>query len=218
MSPGLRNGRDAVLAVKSVDDPRRFGVVEMDGEKVIDVVEKPDYIKPMDAMIGIYFFNRAGILSEALDQMVTQNRMTKGEYYLTDALKVMLEMGSNIGTFHMEGWFDCGKPDTLLATNRYLLGKAKPFVQHYEGSQIREPVFIDETAIIKNSIIGPNVSVSRGVEIVNSNIEDSIVNQHSFIENCTLKSSLVGEDAVVKDIKGRVNIGCHSEVFSINEE
>jgi len=112
----MQTDKDASIAVKRVEDPRRFGVVVMDNDKVIDVAEKPDYIKPMDAMIGIYFINDSDKLFNALDQMVKEERMTKGEFYLPDAFKIMIENEDYITTFQMKGWFDCGKPETLLAT------------------------------------------------------------------------------------------------------
>jgi glucose-1-phosphate thymidylyltransferase len=123
LSKGLKTKKDGSIAVKRVEDPRRFGVVDMKGDKVIEVVEKPDYIKPMDAMIGIYYFKKAKLLFDSLKQMIKEDRKTKGEFYLPDAMKIMLEKGAYLTTFQMEGWFDCGKPETLLSTNKYLLEK-----------------------------------------------------------------------------------------------
>jgi glucose-1-phosphate thymidylyltransferase len=217
MTNGLKTDKDASLAVKRVDDPRRFGVVEMEGDKIVDVVEKPDYIKEMDAMIGIYFINKAKLLFDALEFMVENNRMTKGEFYLTDAFKVMIEKGNYLTTFQMDGWYDCGKPETLLDTNRYMLSHNGKKEYNIEGCTIIKPVFIDETATIKNSTIGPNVSIGRGVEIIDSKIEDSVINRHSYIEKSILRNSIIGEDALVKKIIGKINIGCHSEITNIEE-
>ena len=214
MSDGLKTGKDLSIAVKRVEDPRRFGVVVMKGDKVIDVEEKPDYIKPMDAMIGIYFAKNSKLLFNALDDMVKEKRMTKGEFFLPDAFKIMLEKKADITTFQMEGWFDCGKPETLLATNRYLLeqrtnGETKILG---ENTIIIPPVFVGKDVVLKNSIIGPHVSIADNAKIDTSIIKDSIVNKNAVIENAQLQESLIGENAIVHDIIEKLNVGDNSEI------
>jgi glucose-1-phosphate thymidylyltransferase len=214
LSKGLKTKKDGSIAVKKVDDPRRFGVVEMKGDKVIDVVEKPDFIKPMDAMIGIYYFKKAGLLFDALKQMIKEDRKTKGEFYLPDAMKIMLEKGAYLTTFQMDGWFDCGKPETLLATNRYLLemknGSKVKTVS--ENSIIIPPVYIGKNVTLKNSIIGPFVSIDDNATIVMSIIKNSIINKNADIENAQFTDSLIGENAIVKDIVEKLNVGDNSEI------
>ena len=214
LSLGLSTKADLSIAVKEVQDPRRFGVCVMKEEKVVDVEEKPDYVKPMNAMIGIYFANKSKLLFDALDLMVQEKRMTKGEYYLPDAFKVMLEKGANIDTFNMEGWFDCGKPETLLSTNRYLLDKKQNGEVRVvdENTIIIPPVFIGEEVVLKNSIIGPHVSIADNVEINSSIIKNSIVNKNALIENAQLQESLIGENAVVEDIIEKINVGDNSQI------
>ena len=212
MRKGLKTNRDGAIAVKKVDDPRRFGVVEMKGDKIVDVVEKPDYVKPMDAMIGIYFMKKSKLLFEALDEMIETKRMSKGEFYLTDAFKIMIEKKAYLTTFQMEGWFDCGKPETLLSTNKYLLeknGNGKIEVVP-ENTVIIPPVFIGKNVILKNSIIGPYVSIADGAEIITSIIKDSIINKNASIKNAQLQESLIGENAVVEDIIEKLNVGDNS--------
>lgn len=212
LTEGLKSTKDGAIAVKRVEDPRRFGVVKMDGDKVIDVIEKPDIEEPMDAMIGIYFFNHAKQLFDALDQMVEEKRMTKGEYYLPDAMKIMLENGCFLTTFQMDGWFDCGKPDTLLSTNRYLLEKkGNGHTKVVENNTIIiPPVYVGRNVELNNSIIGPHVSIADGVKINTSIIKDSIVNKNAVIENAQLQESLIGENAVVEDIIEKLNVGDNS--------
>lgn len=212
---GLKAKNDAALAVKRVEDPRRFGVVEMKGDKVIDVVEKPDYIKPMDAMIGIYVINNTKLLFDALNEMVKTDRKTKGEFFLTDAIKIMLEKKAYITTFQMQGWFDCGKPETLLETNKYLLEKNnvnKKIEIMHENSIIIPPVFIGNGVILKNSIIGPYVSISDDVKINTSIVKNSIINKGAVIENAQFTDSLIGENAVVNDIIEKLNVGDNSQI------
>ncbi len=214
MTEGFNSKKDGAIAVKRVEDPRRFGVVEMKGDKIIDVVEKPDYIKPMDAMIGIYFFNNAKLLFSSIKQMIKEERMTKGEFYVPDAMKVMLEKDAYLTTFQMDGWFDCGKPETLLSTNRYLLEKMSNGKQKIvdENTIIIPPVFIGKDTELKNSIIGPYVSIADGVKVDTSIIKDSIINKGSVVKNAQLQESLIGENALVNDMIEKINIGDNSEI------
>ncbi|MBN2422744.1 NTP transferase domain-containing protein [Candidatus Woesearchaeota archaeon] len=211
MSEGLKTSKDGSLAVKRVEDPRRFGVVEKKDDKVTDVIEKPDYVKPMDAMIGIYFFNNSKLLVEALDEMIETDRKTKGEFYLTDAIKIMIEKGGYITTFYMEGWYDCGKPETLLETNKFLLSKKSKVIKT-DNSVIIEPVYLEEGAEIKNSIIGPDVSVGKDVKIESSIIKNSILNKGCVVKNAQLTDSIIGENAIVEDIIEQLNVGDNSEI------
>jgi glucose-1-phosphate thymidylyltransferase len=214
---GLKTDKDLSIAVKRVEDPRRFGVVVMDKKdkkKVVDVAEKPDYVKPMDAMIGIYFANNSKALFDALDEMVEKQRMTKGEFYLPDAFKIMLEQGSSITTFQMNGWFDCGKPETLLSTNKYLLekkgnGKTETIKNN---TIIIPPVFIGKNVKLNNSIIGPHVSIADDALIETSIIKNSIVNKNAEIKNAQLQDSLIGENAIVEDIIEKLNVGDNSQI------
>lgn len=213
MKQGLKTAGDAALAVKRVNDPRRFGVVEMKDDGVINVVEKPDYVKPMDAMIGIYFINNTGLFVDAMHEMIKTERKTKGEFYLTDAFKIMIEKGAYITTFRMEGWYDCGKPETLLATNRHLLDRVG------NGHEIKgnnaviiPPVHIGKNAEVSNSIIGPYVSIADNARVETSIIRDSIINRNAIIINAQLKESLIGENAVVRDIMEKLNVGDNSEI------
>ncbi len=214
LKKGLKTMKDASIAVKRVDDPRRFGVVVMKGDKIIDVVEKPDYVKPMDAMIGIYFINNSKLLFDSINEMIKTNRKTKGEFFLTDAFKIMLEKKGYLTTFQMEGWFDCGKPETLLATNRYLLERnngGKPKVIG-KNSIIIPPVFIGKNVVLKNSIIGPYVAIDDDAKIDTSIIKNSIINRNAIIENAQFTDSLIGENAIVKDIVEKLNVGDNSEI------
>lgn len=217
LKSGLKTDKDLSIAVKRVEDPRRFGVVVMDDDdntKVVDVAEKPDYIKPMDAMIGIYYAKNSKALFGALDTMVDEGRMTKGEFYLPDAFKVMLENNHDITTFQMDGWFDCGKPETLLATNKYLLDmKTNGKTRVIEGNNIIiPPVYLGKDIKLKNSIIGPHVSIADGAEIYTSIINNSIVNRNAYIKNAQLQESLIGENAVVEDIIEKLNVGDNSQI------
>ena len=115
------NTPTSARGVKEVEDPRRFGVVEKEGDFVKQLVEKPEHPKTNLAIVGLYFIRNPRLLLECLDALVTKNIRTKNEYQLTDALQDMINKGEKFSTFPVDAWYDCGKPETLLSTNRHLL-------------------------------------------------------------------------------------------------
>ncbi len=211
ISSGLKSASDACLGVKTVDDPRRFGVVEMDGGKAKKLVEKPDYIKPMPVIVGVNFVKNSGLLFACLNELVEKDIRTKGEYQLTDAFQLMIDKGAVMTTFELDGWYDCGKPETMLATNRYLLS-INSQIGKPENCIIIEPVFIDEKANVTNSIIGPNTTIAKGAIVENSIIENSILNANCKVSHTQLNDSLIGESAIVEGKVKQLNVGDNSEV------
>jgi len=199
------------IGVKSVDDPKRFGVVELSDGAITRMVEKPD-VPPSDlAIVGIYFIWNAKLLFECLDSIVQQDIRTKGEYQLTDALMEMIKQGERMEAFEIENWFDCGKPETLLETNMFLLDEiAEP--REIDGSIIIPPVFIAETSHIESSIVGPYASVAEGGRIRRSIVRNSIVSENACVESSLLDASLIGENAHVRGRSQRLNVGDSSRI------
>jgi glucose-1-phosphate thymidylyltransferase len=210
----LRNvlSRDvSTIGVKQVDDPRRFGVVELEGDRVKRLVEKPDVPPSNLAIVGIYYVQDGDALFDALDELVQRDVRTRGEYQLTDALQILLDRDVELEFFTVDGWYDCGKTETLLETNRELLEKqGKP--QAIEGSVIIDPVVIEPTARVENCIIGPFVSVAAGATVRNSLVRNSIINEGALVENSLLSASIVGENASVVGNFKNLNVGDSSEV------
>jgi glucose-1-phosphate thymidylyltransferase len=204
-------GKHDFLGVKRVADPRRFGVAEKRGSFVTRLIEKPKKPTSNLAVVGIYYIKSSGALKASLDQVITRRMMTKGEYQLTDALQLMIDGGVKFRTFNVRGWYDCGKPEALLETNRQLLGKAKQ-VRRLKGSRIIAPVFVAKSARVEGCVLGPNVSVGEKTHLKNSSIENSIIGQRSLVENSILTSSLVGNGARIKGASGSVNVGDSSEI------
>lgn len=214
------NQEGSYLAVKEVDDPRRFGIAELDeaGEYIIKLEEKPDKPKSRLAIVGIYLIREPKLLFDCLTEIVEKDIRTKGEYQLTDGLSLMLKRGAKIKPFYIEGWLDCGKQETLLETNRVLLQiKTKPedremYQQNYPDSLIRMPVYISPKARLINAIVGPNVSVGESAEIENAIITNSIVCDNSKIKNVILNDSIIGDNALVTGQIYRLNISDSSEL------
>jgi len=199
------------IGVKEVEDPRRFGVVDMQGEKVRRFVEKPQHPPSKLAIVGIYYIVDTPALYGALDEMITSDRSTRGEYQLTDALQTMLERGVPMEVFPVDGWYDCGKPETLLETNRALLDLDHR-VPKLEGSVVIPPVAVAPDAVVKESVIGPYATVASGATIERSIIRNSIVNERAHVTGVLLDASLIGEDAVVEGVPWNMNIGDSSEM------
>lgn len=202
----------SAIGVKAVEDPRRFGIVERDAKgRITRLVEKPEQPTSNLAITGIYFFQRRAPLFAALREIQRKNIRTKGEFQLTDAMQIMVAGGEPLGTFPVEGWYDCGKTETLLETNRILLEKRPP-APAIPGSVTHGPVFVAKGASVENCILGPHVSVAAGARLKNAVLRDSIVNENATVEEVLLEGSVVGENAVVTGGFRRVNVGDSSEV------
>lgn len=205
------------IGVKEVDDPRRFGIVELEDGRIRAMVEKPEHPATNLAIVGIYYFTDARMLYACLDEIVQKEWMTKGEYQLTDALQEMLKRGSVMKPFVIDGWYDCGKPETLLSTNRLLLAKhlreGEPLASHaFSGSLIKPPVSVGKGVVIENSIVGPYVTVADGVVIRNSIIRNSILSNESQVESMLLDGSIIADNAKVTGQSNMLNVGDSSEI------
>ncbi|RLE43483.1 nucleotidyl transferase [Candidatus Woesearchaeota archaeon] len=208
----LKTPYDGAIGVKMVDDPRRWGVIEMNGEFAARLVEKPDYIRPMPAIVGVNVIRNTKLMFECLNELIEKDIRTKGEYQLTDAFQLMVDKGARLTTFPVEGWYDCGKPETLLETNRFLLDKHGGHSKKRDGVVIIPPVYIHDSAKIYHSIIGPHVTIDKDAVIVNSIIHNSIINSSAEIRNEILKDSLIGDFARVEGHFKVLNVGDSSEV------
>ena len=224
---------DGVIYVKEVDDPRRFGVVTHDGQGFITrFVEKPETPISNLAVIGLYFVRDAPVLFECIDELIEKNIQTKDEYFLADALQLMVNRGKRFNAWTVDVWEDCGTRDAVLQTNRYLL-KQIPHSdgEHTENSIVIPPVYIDLSAKVVNSIVGPHVhigpnsvvigslvgpyvSLADGSQVHISIVKDTIINEKSHIEEAMLSWSLVGRDALVRGTFERLNVGDSSEIDS----
>jgi glucose-1-phosphate thymidylyltransferase len=202
---------DNALAVKAVDEPQRFGIVEVKGTKVVGLVEKPSAPKSNLAIVGLYYFQKIELVHKAVDYIMKKGIKTKGEYQLTDALKHLLEKGEKFRIVKISKWYDCGTSDALIETNRYLLQKTHHF-KPKKKTIVISPVYIHDTAKITNAIIGPHVSIGKNVTITNSLIKDSIINRGATVENALLNESIIGEAAVVKGGLKKLNVSDSSIV------
>lgn len=202
---------DGAIFVKEVEDPRRFGVVELNGDRVAAFTEKPESPTSNLAIMGIYYVKEIRKLFTAIDQQMSQNLQTKGEFFLADALQMLIDQGAEFTTIPASVWEDCGTIKALLDANRFLLSHVKTTVD-IPGSVVIPPVHIAPSAKVVNSVIGPHTSIGEGVTVSDAIVRDSIVDSGATIETTVLVSSIVGRNAVVRGEPMRVNVGDSSDV------
>lgn len=206
---------DAMIFVHQVEDPRRFGVVVQDSEgKVTQFIEKPSSMENRNAVIGLYYIRDAARLLDAIEKQLARKVMTKDEYFIADAFQIMIEDGAVFRTQSVKTWLDCGKPETVLETNRYLLdhGHDNSSKVKQDGFIVVPPVFIHPTAVITNSIIGPHTTVGAGCHISESLIRNSIVDAGADVKLSLLEQSLIGRDASVAGRVRVLNVGDESSI------
>jgi glucose-1-phosphate thymidylyltransferase len=160
---------------------------------------------------GLYYFRNPALLASCLDELISSNSRTKNEFQLTDALQMMVERGEKFATFHLQGWFDCGKPETLLSSNRALLNK-KSQSRPLPRTIITEPVFIASTAEIEDAVIGPYATIGEGAKIRNAIVRDSIIGDGAEVEGVLMEASIIGNAAIVRGSFRHINIGDSSEI------
>ncbi|RPH95608.1 nucleotidyl transferase [candidate division KSB1 bacterium] len=204
------------LGVTTVEDPRRFGVVETTGNgQVTRLVEKPDVPKSNLVLVGIYMIRNAPLLRECIQTLFERELTTRGEYQLTDALQLMIEKGEPVTTFPVTEWFDCGKPETLLATNRHLLDqKQNSTYEPRPGAMIVPPVYIHPTAVLERTVVGPYATVGEGAVVRDAMVQNSILGGGAHVENALISGSLVGNNSTIIGQFQKFNLGDSSEIVA----
>jgi glucose-1-phosphate thymidylyltransferase len=204
---------DGIIWVKEVEDYQRFGVVVTDKQgNMTKIVEKPSTPISKRANIGLYYIKNWKLLYEGIEWVLKQPK-NKGEYYLTDAFQYMIDKGAKIRVIDVDGWYDAGKIDTLLETNRAMLEKGRarrPAAS--DGCTIIDPVYVEDEVTIRRSTIGPNVTLGAGSVVEDSELSDTLVGERTKILRSVLHNSLVGDEVHVEGVRGELTMGDHSEV------
>ncbi|OJX40582.1 MAG: hypothetical protein BGO78_06255 [Chloroflexi bacterium 44-23] len=199
--------------VKPVPDPRRFGVAVLNDDGFVSrLVEKPDTKENNLAIVGFYYFESGSDLIEAIEEQTRRELTLKGEFFLADAVNILLERGLKMQVCQVEAWLDAGLPSALLETNQYLLqhGRENSNECHCEGVTIIPPVFIHESAEISSSVIGPYVSIAANCKIKDAIIRNSIVEEDTHVERFILEDSILGRQVQLHGQALRVNLGDNS--------
>ncbi|GAB3827791.1 sugar phosphate nucleotidyltransferase [Hymenobacter jeollabukensis] len=211
------NRQGTVLAVKEVKTPSAFGVVETGpGGRVTKAVEKPRIPKSNYALVGLYRIDNPAWLASALERIIEEDRRTHHEFYLTDALMLMIEQGAEMTTWVVDSWFDCGRKDTLLEANARLLNRPEhlqPAEEYsFPNTVIIPPVSIARDCAISNSIIGPNVAIGERTIIQNTILSNSIIGAYSELRSAVMHDCIVGSDASFRGLNHSLNIGDNTEI------
>ncbi len=201
---------DGLIYSKEVEDYQRFGVNVVRGGYIVDMVEKPDTPVSKLAQVGLYYLKDGKGFIDSIEQTISAGETVKGEYYLPAVFMRMIGQGRKFRAPEIDAWLDCGKPETLLESNRYLLRGRHHAHGEVLNSVLIEPVHIEKGAVVRGSIIGPNVSVAAGSVIEESIIKDSIINADSTVRDMVLESSLLGDSVRLIGSPRRMNIGDHS--------
>ena len=203
---------DGAIGVREVDDPRRFGVAKIVGDRIVEVVEKPEHFVSNQALVGVNLIRDSSLLFSCLERLISEGKRTRGEFQITDAFEMMVEAGAHLHAFPVDNWFDCGVTESLLETNRYLLGRLPAPPGRRDGVILIPPVYVADSATVENSVVGPHVSVGEHAQIADSVIKDSIIGEGAQVKGCYLNQSLIGDNAVVETGARQLNVGDSSEV------
>jgi glucose-1-phosphate thymidylyltransferase len=211
----LPEGVAGVIWAKEVEDYQRFGVIVTDDDGYMQrIVEKPSEPVSRFANIGLYYIRDWQLLFEGIRHVMASAPGPSGEFYLTDAFQYMVDHGARILTVPIEGWYDAGKPETLLETNAHVLsttrGRRPDPVP--DGVTVIDPVHVADGVTLEDCEIGPNVTLSAGVTVRGSRLRDSIVDENAIVENCVLHDSLIGREVRLRGVHGQVDAGDHTQV------
>ena len=226
---------DAMILLKEVEDPTRFGVAKFDEKgKLVKLIEKPKVPPSNYALVGVYFFKPV-----VFDVIKELKPSWRGEFEITDAIQLMLERGHRVGYSFVDGWWlDTGKKDDILYANMLILderaerdvrgeitnSRIEGRVAIGEGtkvvnSTIRGPTVIGKDCLIQGSFIGPYTSIGNGSQILNSSVENCVILENALVENIDrLEESLVGRNAKISRAEGKrralkLHVGDYSEVM-----
>jgi glucose-1-phosphate thymidylyltransferase len=197
----IDTNKDAIVWTQKMEDPSSFGVVKLNANNEIEAfVEKPkDFVSDL-AIIGVYYFKDGENLKKELQRLIDNDIKIKGEYQITDAMDHMLKNGMKFYTDQVDEWLDCGNKDATVFTNSRVLEHKQHTEQlvsasaTIENSNVIAPCYIGEGVVIKDSIIGPYVSLEAGAQVEGSHIFNSIIREDSIVKNAKLQNSLIGKN------------------------
>jgi glucose-1-phosphate thymidylyltransferase len=210
---------DSVIWTKQVDNPEAYGVVKLnDKQEIIELVEKPKAFVSDQAVIGIYYFKDVAVLKDKLQEVLDENVMNGGEYQINDGIKRMMADGKVFKTGTVDEWMDCGNKAITLETNTKMLGFLKADGDEQliatsvklENSTIVEPCFIGENVILKNTTIGPNVSIGSHCVVEDSTVKNSLIQNHTVIKNAILDNAMIGNYVTYNGNFKNISIGDYS--------
>jgi len=214
----LDKSADSVIWVKQVKQPEAYGVVQLnDDNEIVELVEKPQqYISDL-AVIGIYYFKDVGVLKNELQHVLDNNIKNGGEYQINDGIKRMMQKGMKFVPGKVDEWMDCGNKNVTVETNQRMLGFLEKEGEQMiadsvtqENANIVQPCFIGENVVLKNTTVGPFVSVGANTVLENSTVKNSLIQSNSKITNANLDNAMIGNHVVYNGNFETISIGDYS--------
>lgn len=204
---------DGVAFTKYVEDPSAYGVALVDDEgKVTRLIEKPEEPVSHEAVIGIYYFKDVTQLYSAIEEQIAKDIQLKGEYFIADAIQIMIDRGFRFEIEQIDIWEDCGNVEALLDTNRYLLSSEPPSPAQRAGSLIVPPSFVHREAKLEDAVVGPFASIGAGTVVRNSVVRDSIVEEDAEIVDAILQRSVIGAKSNIQGSARSISVGENGKV------
>jgi glucose-1-phosphate thymidylyltransferase len=211
---------DGAIWVKKVEDPSAFGVVKLKDGFITDFVEKPKEFVSDLAIIGIYYFKDGDKVKNEIQYLIDHNLRENGEYQLTNVLESLKQQGAKFIPGTVDAWMDCGKKDPTVDTNTQVLGFEQKAGNNLvsksvvlENSEIIQPCFIAENVVLKNTKIGPYVSIGENSVVENSTIINSLIQSNVAIKNANLDNAMIGNHAKYNGKFTSVSIGDYTELI-----
>ena len=209
----LRNVEaDVVMFTKEVEDPSALGIAVVEDGRIIRLVEKPQEPISNLAVIGIYYVRHMPDLYVAIEEQMRRGLSLKNEYFIADAIQLMIDAGARVIPLPVSEWEDCGNAETLLSTNRFLLQRQNRDVCARNGSVIVAPSFVADDAVIDHSVVGPFASIGSCVTVRDSIVRDCIIEEHAQISEALVDGSIVGRRARITGLARGLNVGDDSVV------
>jgi len=214
----LDKSADSVIWVKQVEHPEAYGVVKLnDSNEIVELVEKPQEFVSDLAVIGIYYFKDVGVLKNELQHVLDNDITRGGEYQINDGIKRMMQKGMKFVPGKVDEWMDCGNKNVTVETNQRMLSflekEGESMIANsvqQENANIVEPCFIGENVVLKNTTVGPFVSVGANTIIENSTIKNSLIQSDSKISNANLDNAMIGNHVVYNGNFETISIGDYS--------
>jgi glucose-1-phosphate thymidylyltransferase len=214
----LDKSADSVIWVKQVDQPEAYGVVKLNNnQEIVELVEKPEQFVSDLAVIGIYYFKEVSQLKDELQLVLDNNIINGGEYQINDGIKQMMAKGKKFVPGKVDEWMDCGNKTVTLETNRRMLGFLEKDGEaltsnsvQLDNANIIEPCFIGEDVVLKDTTVGPFVSIGDNTIVVNSTIKNSLIQTKSKISNANLDNAMIGNHVVFDGNFEAISIGDYS--------
>lgn len=214
----LDKSADSVIWVKQVERPEAYGVVKLNQDnEIVELVEKPQEFVSDLAVIGIYYFKDVGVLKNELQHVLDNDITHGGEYQINDGIKRMMEKGMKFVPGKVDEWMDCGNKNVTVETNQRMLGFLEKEGEQMiadsvkqENANIIGPCFIGENVILKNTTVGPYVSVGANTVLENSTVKNSLIQSNSRISNANLDNAMIGNHVVYNGNFETISIGDYS--------